>query len=179
MSRASAVPAPTASALAPLYPGAHLLDAYAIVLSADATDDIDALTRTVLAQPAGWIRALMRVRDAVMRLVGVKSSREIAAADRARGGEQIGFFPVRSRAAGELVVGEDDRHLDFRSSIMVRADAAGEGRVLIATTVVHCHGRLGRVYLAVIAPFHRAIVRANLDRAARRGWPRKDGRHHP
>lgn len=174
MSRASAVPAPTDSALASLYSGAHLLDAYAIALPADATDDIDALTRAVLAQPAGWIRALMRVRDAVMRVVGVKSSREIAAADRARGGEQIGFFPVRSRAGGELVVGEDDRHLDFRSSIMVRGAAAGEGRELIATTVVHCHNRLGRFYLTVIAPFHRAIVRANLNRAAGRGWPQRD-----
>jgi hypothetical protein len=34
-------------------------------------------------------------------------------------------------------------------------------------TVVHCHNRLGRTYLAVIAPFHRAIARANLEQAAR------------
>ncbi|HEV3177687.1 MAG TPA: DUF2867 domain-containing protein [Stellaceae bacterium] len=34
-------------------------------------------------------------------------------------------------------------------------------------TVVHCHNRLGRTYLAVIAPFHRAIAQANLERAAR------------
>jgi hypothetical protein len=41
----------------------------------------------------------------------------------------------------------------------------------VATTVVHCHNTLGRVYLAVIAPFHRRIVRSALQRAARRGWP--------
>ncbi|MGY4396267.1 hypothetical protein ACVWZA_001440 [Sphingomonas sp. UYAg733] len=179
MSRARAVPAPSDSALAPLYPGAHLLDAYAIALPPGASDDIDALTRAMLAQPAGWMRALMWVRDAVMRLVGVKSSREIAAADRARGGEQIGFFPVRSRAAHELVVGEDDRHLDFRVSTMMRGTVAGEGREFIATTVVHCHNRLGRIYLTVISPFHRMIVRANLDRAARRGWPQRGEGRHP
>jgi hypothetical protein len=33
--------------------------------------------------------------------------------------------------------------------------------------VVHCHNWLGRTYLAVIAPFHRAIVRASLVQAAR------------
>jgi hypothetical protein len=32
---------------------------------------------------------------------------------------------------------------------------------------VHCHNRLGRTYLAVIAPFHRVIVRATLERAVR------------
>jgi hypothetical protein len=35
-------------------------------------------------------------------------------------------------------------------------------------TVVHCHNWLGRTYLAVISPFHRAIVRATLRRTARR-----------
>ena len=34
------------------------------------------------------------------------------------------------------------------------------------------HNRLGRTYLAVIAPFHRAILRANLERTVRmlEGW---------
>ena len=34
-------------------------------------------------------------------------------------------------------------------------------------TVVHCHNRLGRTYLAVIAPVHRTILLANLERAVR------------
>jgi hypothetical protein len=63
----------------------------------------------------------------------------------------IGFFPLLSKSAGELVVGEDDRHLDFRVAILLRTGAAG-GRELVAVTVVHCHNRLGRTYLAVIAP---------------------------
>ncbi len=63
-------------------------------------------------------------------------------------------------------MGADDRHLDFRVTIQVRADAAN-GRELLAGTVVHCHNRLGRIYLATIAPFHRVIMRANLERAVR------------
>jgi hypothetical protein len=39
---------------------------------------------------------------------------------------------------------------------------------------VQCHNLLGRVYLLVIAPFHRMVVRSTLHRAARAGWPRKD-----
>jgi len=33
--------------------------------------------------------------------------------------------------------------------------------------VVHCHNRLGRIYLATIAPFHRVIVPASLEQAAK------------
>ena len=78
----------------------------------------------------------------------------------------IGYFPLLSKSAGELVVGEDDRHLDFRVAILLRTGAAA-GRELVVVTVVHCHNRLGRTYLAVIAPFHCAIAQANLERVAR------------
>ncbi|MFM0084413.1 DUF2867 domain-containing protein [Paraburkholderia sediminicola] len=30
---------------------------------------------------------------------------------------------------------------------------------------------LGRAYLGLIAPFHRLVVRASLDRAQKLGWP--------
>jgi hypothetical protein len=95
----------------------------------------------------------------VMATVGVKSSRAIGAAAAARG-LAIGYFPLLSKGAGELVMGEDDRHLDFRAAILLRATAEG-GRELVAVTVVHCHNQLGRAYLAAITTFHRAIVQAN------------------
>lgn len=165
MTKAYAVPVPTDSALAPLYVGADLLDAFAIHLPAGASDDLEVLARAAFERQAGWIRALTWVRDAVMATVGVKSSRAIGAAAAARG-SVIGYFPLLSKSAGELVVGEDDRHLDFRVAILLRAGAAAR-REFVAVTVVHCHNRLGRTYLAVIAPFHRVIVRATLERAVR------------
>ena len=114
----------------------------------------------------GGFACLTWVRDAVMTTVGVKSSRAIGAAAAARGLQVIGYLPLLSKSAGELVMGGDDRHLDFRAAILLRTGAAG-GRALVVVTVVHCHNRLGRTYLAVIAPFHRMILRANLERAVR------------
>jgi hypothetical protein len=165
MTKARAVPMPSSSVLAPLYAGAHLLDAFAIQLPAGASDDVEVLARAALERQAWWIRALTRVRDVVMAAVAVKSSRAVGLAAAARG-PVIGFFPVLSKTATELVVGADDRHLDFRVTIQLRADAAN-GRELVAGTVVHCHNRLGRIYLATIAPFHRVIVPASLEQAAR------------
>ena len=165
MLKAHAVPVPSDSALAPLYAGADLLDAYAIRLPARAHDDLEVLARAGFERQAWWIRALTRLRDAIMAPVGVKSSRAVGAAAAARG-PVIGFFPLLSKSARELVVGEDDRHLDFRVAILLRKAAAG-GRELVVVTVVHCHNRLGRTYLAAIAPFHRVIARACLEQAAR------------
>ena len=168
MEKAREVPAPAESRLASRYAGANLVDAYAIALPAAATNDIKQLSRAVLGRPAGWTRALMRIRDTVMAPLGVKTSAAIA---RDGPGERIDFFPVLDQSTRELVVGEDDRHLDFRTSTLIRDAANGEGRELVATTVVHCHNLLGRAYLAAITPFHRVIVKSCLTRAAQRGWP--------
>lgn len=165
MTKARAVPMPSNSVLAPLYEGADLLDAYAIRLPQGASDDLEVLARAAFERQAWWIRALTRIRDAVMTTVAVKSSRAVGLAA-AAGGPVIGFFPVLSKSATELVLGADDRHLDFRVTIQLRADAL-HGRELIAATVVHCHNRLGRTYLAAIAPFHRLIVPASLEQAVK------------
>src|SRR5262245_24218976 len=165
MFKAHAVLVPSDSVLAPLYVGADLLDAYAIALPVGATDDLEVLARAGFERQAWWIRALTRVRDAMMAPVGVKSSRAVGAAAAARG-PVIGFFPLLSKSAKELVVGEDDRHLDFRVAILLRTGAAG-GRELVVVTVGHCHNRLGGTYLAVIAPFHRVVARARWGQRAR------------
>jgi hypothetical protein len=165
MLKAHAIPVPSDCVLAPLYAGADLLDAFAVHLPAGANDDLEVLARAGFERQAWWIRVLTRVRDAMMATVGVKSSRAIGAAAAARG-PVIGFFPLLSKSARELVVGEDDRHLDFRVAILLRTSAAG-ARELVVVTVVHCHNRLGRAYLALIAPFHRVIAQASLEQAAR------------
>ena len=60
--------------------------------------------------------------------------------------------------------GFNDRHLDFR--LIVDVTPSGEARQVTATTLVRTHNRLGRLYLAIIMPFHRLIVPAMLRRVA-------------
>jgi hypothetical protein len=166
-----ALPPPPESDLAPGYAGADLADAFAIALPRDATRDIGVLAKAILAHPAPWARGLMKIRDAVMGLFGVKTAKQIRAATSSPGRDRIDFFPVISRSPRELIVGENDRHLDFRTSVLIRGGVDGAPDLVIATTVVRCHNRLGRLYLAVIRPFHVLIVKAYLRNAAKRGWP--------
>lgn len=162
--RANLVRPPAESAIADWFVGADLVDAYAIMLPDEAPHDIEALAREALEHPPAWFRVLLRLRDAVVSAGGVKSSRRIRQDAESEGRATVAFFPVLARSERELVLGEDDRHLDFRASVLVRVTTDEEKRVLIMTTAVHCRNLPGRVYLMTIAPFHRLIVRSNLER---------------
>jgi hypothetical protein len=159
---------PAESTVAPLYKGADLADAFAVTLGKAHGGDIRALAQSILGDPAPWVRMLLALRDAAVAGFGVRTSGEMRrAAAKDRGGH-IDFFRVHRQSERELVVGEDDRHLDFRASILIRPGVDGGRDELVVTTVVHCHNRLGRTYLALIAPFHRLIVKTSLGRAARK-----------
>ena len=58
-------------------------------------------------------------------------------------------------------MGLDDRHLDFRVSLRL-LPVGGAAESLQLTTTVTFHGRLGRLYFALVRPFHRRIVPAML-----------------
>ncbi|AZF21433.1 MULTISPECIES: DUF2867 domain-containing protein [unclassified Pseudomonas] len=163
----TSVPVPSRSSITHLYQSMHLADAFAIRLPAGTSADADVLVRFILSHQPAWIGWLMTVRDTIVACFGLKTARYLASlADR------VGVFKVYSTHRTEIVLGEDDKHLDFRISLLCADEAEPDGsRQLVFSTVVHCHNRLGRAYIMVIAPFHRLVVKASLVRAARVGWP--------
>ena len=162
------VPLPAQSRIDQVYPTVHLADAFAIELPAGITTDPDTLARFIFAHQPTWIRVLTRLRDLIVAGFGLKTTRELATLGASAQAQRVGIFKVYSTTEREIVVGEDDKHLDFRVSVLCAGDR------LTLSTVVHCHNLLGRSYLFVIAPFHRMVVKASLRRAARIGWPRAD-----
>lgn len=167
-----AVPLPPATSIARLYPTTDLADAYCVALPAGASTDPEVLARFMFAQQPRWATALMALRDTLVRGLGLKTTKQLAGGP---ADTRVGIFRIHARDAREIVLGEDDRHLDFRLSVH-RAEPQGADAPprLTVSTVVHCHNRLGRGYLRVIAPFHRAIVQSTLRRAAHAGWPRAE-----
>ncbi|MFH8681983.1 DUF2867 domain-containing protein [Streptomyces lydicus] len=71
-------------------------------------------------------------------------------------------FPVVGRAGGEILLGRDAHHLDFRASILV-----ADGTVTLGT-VVRLHNAAGRLYFAVVRHVHPAMARLMLRRVHRR-----------
>ncbi len=152
---------PPAPRLLALLPQPVFADAYRLPCA--AADARQASLAIFSASPP-WVGALMGLRNALMRPFRVKTDLRQYAGARGR----IGLFPVLEESPAEILLGLDDRHLDFRVAVSLAAGSPGAGCSLTVTTVVHTHNRLGRAYLVLILPFHRLIVRSLLARAARR-----------
>lgn len=145
----------TDASIGQLLPGAHFADTFRIATDDAALDARHAAERMFSRSPR-WIAALMALRNTVVKPFGLKTpshTRAIAA-------DSVGAFPVISETAERLVAGFDDKHLDFR--VVVDVSGAAPDRSVTATTLVKTHNLPGRVYLAVIMPFHNMIVPAML-----------------
>ncbi len=152
---------PDASALA-LLPGATFADAFSVDVD-DAELDANTAATRALSETPPWIAGLLTLRNALVRpfgLVGTDETGKLAT-------DRIGFFPCLSRAPERIVLGLNDKHLDFRIAVDVQTLNPGSKRV-IATTVVKPHNVLGRTYLTSIMPFHKLIVPIMLARVRRR-----------
>jgi len=139
--------------------GAQFADAFCIALAGQALDARQAAERMMGRSPR-WVERLVALRNALVAPFGLKTSG--AGEPRSKG--IIGIFPVLSETPDRLVAGFDDSHLDFR--VIVDVSACDDGQQVTATTLVRTNNWLGRVYLAVILPFHRLVVRALLRQVA-------------
>lgn len=115
-----------------------------------------------------WVKALMMARNRIVRLWGLQGATDdqlskMELKPEYAVGDYICNWEIHAQSENELVTGMDDKHLDFRVSML------REGDTLTATTVVTTHNALGRAYLMTILPFHKLIVRTMLANAAKAG----------
>ena len=122
-------------------------DAFAVALPPGAPRDPEQLARRVLDSPPPWVLAAMALRNAVVLPLGLKSPRSARA-----------IFPLLDRDEREIVLGLDDRHLDFRASILV------EGDTVVVSTRVRFNSALGRAYFTPVRLAHPIVVKAMMRR---------------
>ncbi|BCT93145.1 hypothetical protein LYSHEL_21680 [Lysobacter helvus] len=170
--RISPVDIPTESQIRGFYKSVDLADAYAITLPDHASRNPEVLARLLFAQPPPSMQWLLRLRDVLVRPFGIKTATHLQASSTSKPDQRIGVFRIYYSRSSEIILGEDDKHLDFRLSVLCRPvdGPAEDAHQVVVSTVVTCHNTLGHSYIALIAPFHRIVVRASMRRAARRGW---------
>jgi hypothetical protein len=167
------VAVPARSAVSTFYESTNLADAFAVQLPLGTSSDPEVLWRFVMSQQPPWIGWLTNVRDTIVSCFGLKTAKQLATLSDEVDGDRIAFFKVYGKSECEIILGEDDKHLDFRLSVLrTPGSSSSLGGQLTVSTVVHCNNLLGRAYLSVIAPFHRQVVTASLRRAAHIGWPK-------
>ncbi|MEJ8474120.1 DUF2867 domain-containing protein [Roseibium algae] len=134
----------------------------------DPNLSISALARQLMASKPSWMPALLALRDALVAPFGVKTTQDILTSEAAlsnssqskastdlTSGDYVSFFRVQEVHESEIILGEDDRHLNFRITLFKPEPASG--RIFLATWV-HRNNLMGRIYLTAIMPFHKAIV---------------------
>lgn len=124
------------------------LDCYSVVSHASPRRAAEIITDF-----PGWARFLLRIRRVLTAPFGLSNDGPAAT-------DKVGVFPVESESRHELIAGFNDKHLNFRVSVVSQ-----DGRVFLATWV-HPHNFGGRLYLKTILPFHIAIARDALKRVA-------------
>jgi len=113
-----------------------------------------------------WINALFKLRDFLVKFVGLKSSggNSLEEFEKCiRSGGTYRFISVPAKNSNETVLLLSDKHLDAYMSVHV--ESREKNKTISAITLVHFKNRLGRVYFFMIRPFHSLVVKSMLKRS--------------
>ncbi len=145
---AIATPLPRQSQLHQRLRPGDFLDCYAIDSRMGPREAAEVIT----SFPA-WARFLSQLRNVLVAPLGLRTKTP-------KDQDCVGIFPVEMESEQEVIAGFDDKHLNFRVSVLSHG-----GKVFLATWV-HRNNLFGRMYLATIMPFHILIARDALRRVA-------------
>lgn len=168
---------PPTSEIARHLPGAHFFDSYEGVLQpADAAKSAMELSLQTFLKTPVWVDVLMRLRNRVVALVGLKNLGALSALDKDkkrsdyRVGDRVGIFTLQYLSENEVILGDSDKHLDVSVSVckLSRNGVAS----LAVSTVVHVHNRWGKFYMLIVGPAHKVIAPTTLRNGLRQSTSR-------
>ncbi len=122
----------------------------------------DELFDAMFVQHPRWVSQLLRLRDALVKPLGLQTGATFADL-------------ILERNEEEIILGKKDRHLTFHVSLFC-SQKHDERQTIAVATFVKYHNLSGRIYFAVIRPFHHWIVRNSLRRIVRSWSAKSTGR---
>lgn len=131
------------------------MDSYKIELLKD--EDIKEIYLKLFLTDSKLINFLMAFRNKIMSLFGFKT--EINYLNNIKNiqvGSKIGFFTIYYIDEYEIIVGEKDKHLNFCISFYKKDTS------LILSTLVQYNNFFGKVYMNIVKPFHKFVVKKML-----------------
>lgn len=157
-------PVPKGSLIESFLPADHF-DVHTYKVEADYLNADDIQVAFWTNSPL-WVQRLMNLRNALVKLVGLKGEKSDKQKyeDCIRSGGAYGIASVPAKSKNENVLRLDDSHLSALISVHVQS-LEGKTKLVSATTLVHFHNKLGRVYFFFIKSFHHLVVKAMLKRS--------------
>jgi hypothetical protein len=150
---------------------AYFRDSYRVPLRLTSLT-LPGIFTAIFGHHPAWMKRALIARNRVAALCGldVSTDAEVLHFEVKRSysvGDKIGTWAIFSLADNEIVSGRDNKHLDFRLSVL-REDGGAEPHVVVSTVCV-VHNWYGKAYLFFVVPFHRRGVQLLLSRAMAAG----------
>lgn len=136
----------------------HYCDCYRIVIKTNET--ADSITTRIFALPQ-WIKRLLKFRNLIAKKLGLKTdSKTESPAPYYPIGSKAVLFKVIDRNESEIVMAENDKHLNFKTSVLT--EQTGTLIQVSLTTIVHFNNTLGKLYFFPVKPFHKTLIQSRL-----------------
>jgi hypothetical protein len=143
-------------------PHLDFADAFRCQLPEDQPQNIDSVTRAIFLTMPQWVVQLLELRNVIVRPFGLKTSIDAVPSsnqEELQPGTAVGAFEILDRRQNEeIMLGEDDKHLDYRVSIQFEREE--KKCWVVVSTVVKFNNWLGRAYFVPVRPVHKIIVPA-------------------
>ena len=116
----------------------------------------------IFAHHPMWMKLILIARNKVASLAGLDAPTaseilHVQIRDRYAVGDKIGVWPIFWLSDDEIVAGRNNKHMDFRLSVLKMPD--GDRTSVVVSTICSVHNLSGKLYLFFIIPFHRYGVR--------------------
>lgn len=125
-------------------------------------DSLEIIGKKIFDDFPEWIMALLRLRNFLVKFIGLKVKIPDDYNTEYRVGGYVGYFKIYSIHDNELILGANDSHLCFRVSIF---NSHEKNYNIKVTTLVEYQNRKGKFYMWVVAPFHRLVVKRMVKQA--------------
>jgi len=142
-------------------------DSYKVRLSRSELGIVD-IFFGIFAHLPVFPKLLLIVRNRLASLAGLEAPTtskilNIEIRDKYAVGDKIGVWPIFFLGENELVAGRDNKHMDFRLSVLKVPD--GDAISVVVTTICIVRNRFGKYYLRAIVPFHKRSVQRLMSNA--------------
>ncbi len=125
-------------------------------------ESLEVISNTVFGKIPKWISFLMKIRNGIVKIFGLKTEVSADINRKFEVGAYISFFQILSIQQNELILGEDDKHLNFRVSVYNSKEKEFNIKI---TTLVQYNNWFGKVYMTIVKPFHHIVVKTMVKQA--------------
>ncbi len=120
--------------------------------------------KAFFASTPRWVDGLLNIRNNIVKCFGLKTGidplrtkEEIINNFQGNIGESIGLFKVFDRNDTEIIFGENDKHLNFRVSMLI-GQQDKTSKYLTISTCIKFNNKGGNLYFLPVKPFHKIII---------------------